>query len=80
MKSLISRTYLVYSNEALLEKKLKDLKHVFYKINGYYWWVIDQVSTSIQEKINKNKTSEYYADASEQSVEKIDSLIAICRT
>ena len=32
----------------------------FYKINGYPWWVIDQVSVSIQENINKCKKSQYY--------------------
>ena len=46
LKSLISRAYMVCSNETLLEKELKHLKHVFHKINGYPWWVIDQVSTS----------------------------------
>ena len=33
----------------ILEKELKHLKHVFHKINGYSWWVIDQVSTSFLE-------------------------------
>ena len=46
LKSLISRAYMVCSNKTLLEKELKHLKHVFHKINGYPWWVIDQVSTS----------------------------------
>ena len=43
----------------------------------YSWWVIDQVSTSIQvqEDINKSKSSEYYPDTSEQLVEKMHSLI-----
>ena len=44
LKSLISRAYMVCSNETLLEKELKHLKHVFHKINGYPWLVIDQVS------------------------------------
>ena len=61
---------MAYSNEALLEKELKHLKHVFHKTNGCPWWVIDQVSTSIQENINKSKSSEYYPDISEQPVEK----------
>ena len=51
------------------------MKHVFHKINGYPWWVIDQVSTSIQENINKTKSSEYYPDTSERPVEKMHSLI-----
>ena len=34
LKSLISRAYMVCSNETLLEKELKHLKHVFHKING----------------------------------------------
>ena len=46
LKSLISRAYMVCSNETLLEKELKHLKHVFHKINGYAWWVIGQGSTS----------------------------------
>ena len=75
MKSLISRAYIVCSNETLLEKELKRLKHVFHKINGYPWWVIDQVSTSFQENINKSKSSEHYPDTSEQPVEKMYSLI-----
>ena len=52
------------SNETLLEKELKDLKHVFRKINGYPWWVINQVNRSIQESINKNKNSVCYPDTS----------------
>ena len=75
LKSLISRAYMVCSNETLLEKELKHLKHVFHKINGYPWWVIDQVSTSFQENINKSKSSEYYHDTSEQPAEKMYSLI-----
>ena len=74
-KSLISRAYMVCSNETLLEKELKHLKHVFHKINGYPWWVIDQVSTSSQENINKSKSSEHYPDTLEQPVEKMYSLI-----
>ena len=46
----------------------------FYKINGYPWWVIDQVSASIQEKINKCKKSQYYPVNLEQPFEKIHSL------
>ena len=61
---LISRAYMVCSNKTLLEKELKHLKHVFHKINGYPWWVIDQVSTSFQENINKSKSSEHYPDTS----------------
>ena len=63
------------SNETLLEKELKDLKHVFRKINGYPWWVINQVNRSIQESINKNKNSVCYPDTSEEPVEKLHSLI-----
>ena len=33
LKWLISRAYMVCSNEKLLEKELKHLKHVFHKIN-----------------------------------------------
>ena len=75
LKSLISRVYMVCSNETLLEKEHKHLKHVFHKINGCPWWVIDQASTSIRENINKSKGSAYYPDTSEQPVEKIRSLI-----
>ena len=50
---------MVCSNETVLEKEFKHLKHVFYKINEYPWWVIDQVSTSSQENINKSKSSEH---------------------
>ena len=46
----------------------------FYKINGYPWWVIDQVSASIQEKINKCKKSQYYPVNLEQPFEKMHSL------
>ena len=49
---LINRAYIVCSNEALLEKELNHLKHVFHKINGYPWWVIDQVSTSFLAGFN----------------------------
>ena len=66
---------MVCSNETLLEKELKHLKHVFHKINGYPWWVIDQVSLSCQENINKSKSSEYYADTLEQPIEKMYSMI-----
>ena len=66
---------MVCSNETLLEKELKHLKHVFHKINGYPWWVIDQVSTSFQENIDKSKSSEHYPDTSEQPAEKMYSLI-----
>ena len=65
LKSLISRAYMVCSNEKLLEKGPKHLKHIFHKINEYPWWVIDQVSTSIQENINKSKSSEDYSDTLE---------------
>ena len=71
LKLLISRAYMVCSNETLLEKELKHLKHVFHKINGYPWCVTDQVSTSFQENINKDKSSEHYPDTSEQPVEKM---------
>ena len=72
---LISRAYMVCSSETLLEKELNHLKHVFQKINGHPWWVIDQVRTPIQESINKSKSSEYYSDTSEQPVQKMHSLI-----
>ena len=61
---------MVCSNETLLEKELKHLKHVFHKINGCPLWVIDQFSTSFQENINKSKSSEYYPETLEQPVEK----------
>ena len=60
---------MVCSNETLLEKVLKHLKHVFHKINGYPLLVIDQVSTSIQENINKDKSSAYYRDIQNNSLE-----------
>ena len=66
---------MAFSNERLLDKELKYLKHVFHKINGYPWWVIGQVSTSIQENTSKNKSSEYYLDTSEQPIQKMLSLI-----
>ena len=66
---------MVCSNETLLEKELKHLKRVFHKINGYPWWVIDQVSTSFQENIDKSKSSEHYPDTLEQPAEKTYSLI-----
>ena len=69
LKSLISRAYIVWLNKTLLEKQLKHLKHVFHKINGYHWWVIDQ------ENINKSKSSKYYPGTSEQHVEKMNSRI-----
>ena len=65
LKSLISRAYMFCSNEALLKKELKHLKHVFHEINGYPWWVIDQVSASFQKNINKGKISEKYVGTSE---------------
>ena len=70
LKSWISRTFMICSNETLLEKELKHLKHVFHKTNGYSWWGIDQVSPSIQGEINKSKSSEYYPDTSKQPFEK----------
>ena len=75
LKSLISRGYMVCSNEIPLEKELQHLEHVFHKINGYIWWVIDQVNTSVQENTNKSKSFEHYPDTSEQSVQKMYSLI-----
>ena len=57
------------------KKELKYLKHVFHKLNGYLWRVIDQVSTSLQENISKSKSSEDYHDTSEQHVQKMYSLI-----
>ena len=75
LKSLISRAYMVCSNKILLEKELKHLKLVFHKINGYSWWVIDQIGTSFQENIDKSKSSEYDPDTSEQPVEKMYSQI-----
>ena len=41
---------LLCSNETLLEKELKNLKHVFHKLSGYPWRVIDQVSTCVFKK------------------------------
>ena len=61
---------MICSNETLLEKELKHLKHVFHKTNRYSWWDIDQVSPSIQGEINKSKSSEYYPDTSKQPFEK----------
>ena len=58
-------------------KHLKHLRHVFHKINGCPWWIIDQVSTSFQENINKIKSSEHYPDTSEQPVKKLYSLILL---
>ena len=74
LKSLISRAYIVCSNETLLEKELKHLKHIFHKRISYPWWVIDQVSTSSQENI-KSKSSEHYPDTLKQPIEKMYSLI-----
>ena len=45
---------MVCSSERLLEKEPKYLNNVCHKINGYPWWVINQDSKSIQEKINKS--------------------------
>ena len=58
---------MVCSSETLLEKQLKHLKHVFHKINGYLWWIIDQV--------NKSNNSEHYTNTSEQPAEKMHSLL-----
>ena len=65
LKSLISRAYIVCSSETLLEKEFKHLKHVFHKMNGYPWWIVDQVSTSSQENINNSESSEHYPDTLE---------------
>ena len=42
LKSLITRAYVICSNESLLEKELERLKNAFHKKNGYALWMINQ--------------------------------------
>ena len=43
LKLLISRVYMICSNQSLLEKELKHLKNTFHKKNGYPLWMINQI-------------------------------------
>ena len=54
LKLLISRTYMICSNQSLLEKELKHLKNTFHKKNGYPLCMINQVMETVKETINTN--------------------------
>ena len=52
LKSLISRAYMICSNQSLLGEELKHLKNTFHKKNGYPLWMINQVMETVKETIN----------------------------
>ena len=52
LKWLISRAYIICSNQILPEKKLEHLKNTFHKKNRYPLWMINQVMETVKESIN----------------------------
>ena len=57
LKSLISRAYMICSNQSFLEKELKHLKNSFHKKNGYPMWMINQVMETVKETNNTETTT-----------------------
>ena len=75
LKSLISRAYMICSNQSLLEKELKHLKNSFHKKNGYPMWMINQVMETVKETNNTETTSANELDTLEANNDKLHSLI-----
>ena len=75
LKSLISRGYVICSNQGLLEKELKHLKNTFHKKNGYPLWMINQVMETVKETINTETISTNQLGTLEANNNKLHSLI-----
>ena len=75
LKSLISRACMVFSNQSLLEKKLKLLKNAFHKKNGYPLWMINQVMETVKETINTENISTKQLYILEANNDKLHSVI-----
>ena len=75
LKSLISRAYMICSNQSLLEKELKHLKDTFHKKNGYPLWMINQVMETVKETINTETISTNQLGTLEANNDKLHSLI-----
>ena len=75
LKSLISRAYMICSNQSLVEKELKHLKNAFHKKNGYPLWMINQVIETVKETINIETISANQLGTLEADNDKLNSLI-----
>ena len=75
LKSLISRAYMICSNQGLLEKELKHLKSTFHKKNLYPLWMINQVMETVKETINTETISTNQLGTLEANNDKLPSLI-----
>ena len=75
LKSLISRVYMICSNQSLLEKELKHLKNIFHKKNGYPLWMINQVMERVKETTNIENVSTNQLDILEANNDKLHPLI-----
>ena len=75
LKSLISRAYMICSNQGVLEKELKHLKSTFHKKNRYPLWMINQVMETVKETINTETISTNQLGTLEANNDKLPSLI-----
>ena len=75
LKSLISRAYMICSNQSLQEKELKHLKDTFHKKNGYPLWMINQVNETVKETINTETISTNQLGTVEANNDNLHSLI-----
>ena len=74
LTSLISRAYMICSNQSLLGEELKHLKNTFHKKNGYPLWMINQVIETVEEIINTETISTNQLGTLEANNDKLYSL------
>ena len=75
LKSLVSRAYMICSNQSLLENELKHLKNAFNKKNGYPLQMINQVKEIVKATINTKNISANQLDILEANNDKLYSVI-----
>ena len=50
LKTLVGRAYLICSTPSPLKKELTHIRIVFRNINGYHFWMINQVFKQVKAK------------------------------
>ena len=58
LKALLFRPHTICSNEELLDKEVKHLKHVFIKINGFPLWAVSQVISRVQKEVSTTQINQ----------------------
>ena len=77
LRTLLIRAFNNCSSIDLLEKEIEHLHHVFNKINGYPWWIINQETNKIRNEMAQSNNTSNNEEETPTEVENIESTIML---